>query len=158
MGLTRTRCVATKLTGGHADNALPQLAQATVNCRIFPGVEPDDVMAELQELAGAGVKVELTDSFGASTPASPLRADVVGAYTKAIQKRFPDMTVVPTMSTGATDGVFFRGIGIPVYGVSGVWLKIPEDARAHGLDERIPVDSFHMNIDVWEDMIRELAG
>ena len=158
VGLTRTRCVATKLNGGHADNALPQLAQATVNCRIFPGVEPADVMAELQELAGAGVKVEQSDSFGASTPASPLRADVVGAYTTAIQKRFPGMAVVPSMSTGATDGVFFRGIGIPVYGVSGVWLKIPEDARAHGLDERIPVESFHMNIGVWEDMLRELAG
>jgi acetylornithine deacetylase/succinyl-diaminopimelate desuccinylase-like protein len=112
----------------------------------------------LQELAGAGVKVEQSDSFGASTPASPLRADVVGAYSKAIHKRFPGMPVVPSMSTGATDGVFFRGVGIPVYGVSGVWLKIPEDARAHGLDERIPVESFHMNIGVWEDMIRELAG
>ncbi|WP_417620649.1 M20/M25/M40 family metallo-hydrolase [Parasphingorhabdus sp.] len=158
VGLTRTRCVATKLTGGHADNALPQLAEATVNCRIFPGVEPDDVMAELQDIAGDGVTVALSDSFGASAPASPLRADVVGAYSNAIHKRFPDMPIVPSMSTGATDGVFFRGIGIPVYGVSGVWLKIPEDARAHGLDERIPVESFHMNIDVWEDMLRELAG
>lgn len=158
VGLTRTRCVATKLTGGHADNALPQLAQATVNCRIFPGVKPAAVMAELQQLAGSGVTVVQSDSFGASTPASPLRADVVGAYTKAIQKRFPGMPIVPSMSTGATDGVFFRGIGIPVYGVSGVWLKIPEDARAHGLDERIPVESFHMNIGVWEDMLRELAG
>lgn len=158
VGLTRTRCVATRLNGGHADNALPQLAQATVNCRIFPGVEPADVMAELQALAGAGVKVEQSDSFGASSPASPLRADVVGAYSKAIHKRFPGMSIVPSMSTGATDGVFFRAIGIPVYGVSGVWLKIPEDARAHGLDERIPVESFHMNIGVWEDMLRELAG
>ncbi|QJB69571.1 M20/M25/M40 family metallo-hydrolase [Parasphingorhabdus halotolerans] len=158
VGLTRTRCVATKLAGGHADNALPQLAQATVNCRIFPGVDPVAVKAELEQIAGEGVAVEQSDSFGASTPASPLRADVVGAYTKAIQKRFPDMPIVPSMSTGATDGVFFRGIGIPVYGVSGIWLKIPEDARAHGLDERIPVESFHMNIGVWEDMLRELAG
>lgn len=158
VGLTRTRCVATKLIGGHADNALPQLAQATVNCRIFPGVDPANVMAELKQIAGDGVTVEQSDSFGASTPASPLREDVVGAYTRAIHKYFPGMPIVPSMSTGATDGVFFRGIGIPVYGVSGVWLNIPEDARAHGLDERIPVESFHMNIGVWEDMLRELAG
>lgn len=158
VGLTRTRCVATKLSAGHADNALPQLAQATVNCRIFPGVDPEEVKAELRQIAGEGVEVEQTDSFGASTPASPLRADVVGAYTRAVHKRFPDMPIVPSMSTGATDGVFFRGIGIPVYGVGGEWIVIPDDERAHGLDERIPVKSFHDNIAIWEDMLRELAG
>lgn len=158
VGLTRTRCVATKLNGGHADNALPQLAEATVNCRIFPGVDTEDVKAELTQIAGKGVAVALSDSFGASTPASPLRKDVVGAFTRAVQKRFPGIPIVPSMSTGATDGVFFRGIGIPVYGVSGVWLTIPDDQRAHGLDERIPVKSFHGNIDIWEDMLRELAG
>jgi len=157
-GTTRTRCVATKLAGGHADNALPQLARATVNCRIFPGVDPAKVKAELESIAGTGVKVEQTDAFGASTPASPLRADVVGAFTKAVQKRFPRMPITPQMSTGATDGVFFRAIGIPVYGVSGLWLKIPEDMRAHGLDERIPVKAFHDNIDIWVDILRELAG
>ncbi|MEE9434920.1 MAG: M20/M25/M40 family metallo-hydrolase [Sphingorhabdus sp.] len=158
VGLTRTRCVATKLAGGHADNALPQLARATVNCRIFPGVDPASVKAELDSIAGDGVKVEQTDAFGASTPASPLRKDVVGAYRRAVQKRFAGMPIIPVMSTGATDGVFFRGIGIPVYGVSGVWLKIPEDIRAHGLDERIPVKAFHDSIDIWTDMLRELAG
>ncbi len=158
IGLTRTRCVATRLAGGHADNALPQMAQATVNCRIMPGVVTDSVMAELQTLAGQGIAVEQSDAFGLSTPASPLRPDVVGAYTKAVQKRFPGMPIIPQMSAGATDGVFLRGIGIPVYGVGGEWLIVPEDERAHGLDERIPVKSFYDNIGIWTDMIRELAG
>jgi acetylornithine deacetylase/succinyl-diaminopimelate desuccinylase-like protein len=158
IGLTRTRCVATRLTGGHADNALPQMAAATVNCRIMPGVDPDNVKAELQIIAGAGLAVEQSDAFGLSTPASPLRPDVVAAYTKAVQKRFPGMPIIPQMSAGATDGVFLRGIGIPVYGVGGEWLIVPDDERAHGLDERIPVKSFYDNIGIWTDMIRELAG
>jgi acetylornithine deacetylase/succinyl-diaminopimelate desuccinylase-like protein len=158
IGLTRTRCVATRLEGGHADNALPQMAQATVNCRIMPGVDPDTVMAELQTLAGQGIVVAQSDAFGASTPASPLRQDVVNAYTKAVQKRFPGMPIIPQMSAGATDGVFLRGIGIPTYGVGGEWLVIPEDERAHGLDERIPVKAFYDNIGIWTDMLRELAG
>jgi acetylornithine deacetylase/succinyl-diaminopimelate desuccinylase-like protein len=158
VGLTRTRCVATKIEGGHADNALPQMAKATVNCRIMPGVVTDSVMAELQALAGANIKVEQTDAFGESTPASPLRKDVVGAYTRAVQKRFPAMAIIPQMSAGATDGVFLRGIGIPTYGVGGEWLVIPDDERAHGLDERIPVKAFYDNIGIWTDMIRELAG
>jgi acetylornithine deacetylase/succinyl-diaminopimelate desuccinylase-like protein len=158
IGLTRTRCVATRLTGGHADNALPQMAQATVNCRIMPGVDPDIVMAELKSVAGEGVAVDISDSFGASTPASPLRPDVVAAYTKAVQKRFSGIDIIPQMSAGATDGVFMRGIGIPTYGVGGEWLVIPDDERAHGLDERIPVKSFHDNIGIWEDMLRTLAG
>ncbi len=158
IGLTRTRCVATRLEGGHADNALPQMAQATVNCRIMPGVVTDTVMAELQTLAGQGIAVAQSDLFGASTPASPLRKDVVSAYTKAVQKRFPGMPIIPQMSAGATDGVFLRGIGIPTYGVGGEWLVIPDDERAHGLDERIPVKAFYDNIGIWTDMLKELAG
>lgn len=158
IGLTRTRCVATRLEGGHADNALPQMAKATVNCRIMPGVETDSVKAELQTLAGSGIDVEQSDAFGLSAPASPLRKDVVDAYTKAVQKRFPGMPIIPQMSAGATDGVFLRGIGIPVYGVGGEWLVIPDDERAHGLDERIPVKSFYDNIGIWTEMIRALAG
>jgi acetylornithine deacetylase/succinyl-diaminopimelate desuccinylase-like protein len=124
----------------------------------MPGVEPDKVMAELQTLAGQGIAVAQSDSFGASTPASPLRKDVVSAYTKAVQKRFPGMPIIPQMSAGATDGVFLRGIGIPTYGVGGEWLVIPEDERAHGLDERIPVKAFYDNIGIWTDMLKELAG
>lgn len=158
IGLTRTRCVATRLAGGHADNALPQMAQATVNCRIIPGVAPENVLAELQTIAGGDIKVTQSDAFGAATPASPLRPDVVNAYTQAVQKRFPGVPIIPQMSAGATDSVFIRAIGIPAYGVGGEWLIIPEDERAHGLDERIPVKSFYDNIDIWTDMLRDLAG
>jgi acetylornithine deacetylase/succinyl-diaminopimelate desuccinylase-like protein len=158
VGTTRTRCVATRLEGGHADNALPQMAKATVNCRIMPGVDPDFVKAELAKLAGPKMEVSVVDAFGSPTAASPLRPDVVGAYTAAVRKKFPDMPIIPQMSTGATDGVFFRAIGIPVYGVAGEWLVVPDDLRTHGRDERIPVKGFYDNLDIWYDMIKTLAG
>ena len=158
VGLTRTRCVATRLEGGHADNALPQLARATVNCRILPGTAPENVQAELQAAVENAVEVKPTDVFGKSTPASPLRPDVVKAYSDAVHKRFPAMPIVPQMSTGATDGTFLRAAGIPVYGVDAAWLVIPDDERAHGKDERIPVKSFYDNLDIWHDMVAALAG
>ena len=115
VGLTRTRCVATMLQAGHADNALPQTAQATVNCRIFPGVQPSDVQAELQQLAGPKIEVKPDPNYiGVPTPASPLRPDVLKAVTAAIQRfHGPEMHVFPVMSTGASDGSFFRAKGIP---------------------------------------------
>jgi acetylornithine deacetylase/succinyl-diaminopimelate desuccinylase-like protein len=158
VGLTRTRCVATMLKGGHAENALPQLAEATVNCRIMPGIEPATIEAELKALAGAGVEVTPDDDLGRVTPVSPLRPDVVGAYTNAVHARFPGAPIIPQMSTGATDGLEFRARGIPVYGVDGQWGVSPDDERAHGKDERIPVQSLWDNVLHWEMMMRELAG
>jgi len=160
VGLTRTRCVATMLKGGHADNALPQMAQGTVNCRIFPGVQPKDVQAELQTLAGPKVEVTPDPSFiGVPTPASPPRADVINAV-KAAALRFhgPGMHVFPVMSTGASDGSFFRAQGIPVYDVDGSWGISPDDERAHGLDERIPVRAMYDDVLHWEMIIKALAG
>lgn len=157
IGGTRTRCVATRLEGGHADNALPQMARATVNCRIFPGVDAASVTAELKALAGAGVEVEPFGDAKASPP-SPLRADVLGAYTRAIRKRHPGAQVVPDMSAGATDGLFFRATGMPVYGVNGSWVTLPTGGNAHGRDERISVKSFYETLDHWHDMLKELAG
>ena len=158
LGLTRTRCVATMLAGGHAENALPQRAQATVNCRIFPGVDPAAVLADLRALAAPhGVAVEPVDPARPSG-ASPLRDDVVGAYTAVVRARHPGAAIVPAMSAGATDGLFFRQRGVPVYGVSGEWSISPVDQRAHGRDERLPVRAFYDNIDHWTDLIRTLAG
>jgi acetylornithine deacetylase/succinyl-diaminopimelate desuccinylase-like protein len=157
IGTTRTRCVATRLEGGHANNALPQLARATVNCRILPGVDAKDVQAELQKLAGDGVAVEPID-LARPSPPSPLRADVTKAYTDTVRKRFPKAEIVPQMSQGATDGLFFRSEGIPVYGVNGSWIVIPDDERAHGKDERIPVKSFYDTLDHWRDLVKALAG
>lgn len=158
VGLTRTRCVATMLRGGHADNALPQLAEATVNCRIFPGIQPPQVEAELKQVVGPNVEVVPAADTGRPTDASPLRADVVNAYTKAVHARFPNQPIIPQMSTGATDGLEFRARGIPVYGVDGQWGVSPDDERAHGKDERIPVQSLWDNVRHWESMIRDLAG
>jgi acetylornithine deacetylase/succinyl-diaminopimelate desuccinylase-like protein len=158
VGLTRTRCVATRLEGGHADNALPQLARATVNCRIFPGVDPAAILATLRQLGGPdNVAVEPVEPAHPSD-ASPLRPDVVAAYTAAVRARHPGAAVTPDMSAGATDGLYFRTRGVPVYGVDGSWAVIPQDERAHGRDERLPVRAFYNDVDHWTDLIRRLAG
>lgn len=160
VGHTRTRCVATMLSGGHADNALPQSATATVNCRIMPGIDPKDVQAELQTTVGPKVEVKPDPNYiGVSTPASPLRADVFDAVTKAIRSLYgPKTEVYPVMSTGASDGSFFRAQGIPVYDIDGSWGISPIDERAHGLDERTPVNSMYNDVLYWEMIFKSLAG
>lgn len=160
VGKTRTRCVATMLEGGHADNALPQSARATVNCRIMPGVQPKDVEAELKATVGPNVEVIPDPSFiGKPTPVLPILPQVLAAYEKAVQQiHGPQMHVTPNMTTGTTDANFFRSVGIPVYGADGGWIISPDDERAHGLDERIPVRAAYDDVMHWETMIRELAG
>ena len=158
VGLTRTRCVATRLFAGHADNALPQLATAMINCRIFPGVDPNAIQAELTKIvADPEVKVTRNDAYVASI-ASPLRPDVTGAYTRAVQALHPGMAVFPEMSTGASDARPFRVAGIPVYGTNGGWIVMPTDNRAHGKDERLPVQSLYDNVVHWQLMLSDLAG
>ena len=160
VGITRTRCVATMLKAGHADNALPQMAEATVNCRIFPGVQPAAVQAELQKLVGPKITIRPDPNYiGEPTPASPLRADVLDAVKKSIERfHGPEMHVYPVMSTGASDGSFFRAKGIPVYDMDGTWGISPEDERAHGLDERIPVRAMYDDVLHWESILRDLAN
>ena len=157
VGLTRTRCVPTRLFGGHADNALPQLATAMVNCRIFPGVDPNAIKDELAKIAGTDVTVTRNDDYVASL-ASPLRPDVTAAFTKAVTALHPGMPVAPEMSTGASDARPFRVAGIPVYGAGGEWVRVPADLRAHGKDERLPVQSLDDNVKHWEILVQELAG
>jgi len=157
-GLTQTRCVATRLDGGHADNALPQRARATVNCRIFPGEDPADVLAALRTLAApSGVTVEPTEPAH-RTDASPVREDVLAAFTAAVRARHRGAAIIPYMTAGATDALFFRARGLPVYGVSGMWSYVDEPGRAHGLNENIPVRAFYDQIDHWTDLIPRLAG
>ena len=158
VGITRTRCVATMLKGGHAENALPQLAEATVNCRIMPGIEPPTVQAELKQIVGQSVEVTPYPDLGRPAGVSPLRPDIVKALTDAVHARFPNQPIIPQMSTGATDGLEFRARGMPVYGVDGSWGVSPDDERAHGKDERIPVQSLWDNILHWERIVRELAS
>ena len=159
-GLTRTRCVATELKAGHADNALPQMADATVNCRILPGVSPDAVLAELKAVVGAGVEVTKDPTYaGRPTPVSPQRADIAKAYSDAVTAlNGKGIPVAPYMSAGATDGSFFREAGMPVYGMDGSWGITPEDERAHGLDERMAVRALYDNVLFWEHVLKALAG
>jgi acetylornithine deacetylase/succinyl-diaminopimelate desuccinylase-like protein len=121
VGRTRTRCVATMLSGGHADNALAQSATAVVNCRIMPGVPPSETLAELKSMVGPRIEVARMDGFvGVPSPPSPLRPDVLGAVKTAVGKIYgPNMEVCPIMSTGASDGSFFRSAGMPVYDIDG---------------------------------------
>ena len=148
------------LKGGHADNALPQSATATVNCRIMPGVQPRDVQAELQQIVGAKVEVAPDPNYlGVPTPASPLRPDVVKAVTIGIHSVVdPKMDVFPVMAAGASDGSFFRAQGIPVYDVDSSWGISPLDDRAHGLDERIPVRAMYDDVVYWTMIFKALAG
>ena len=159
VGLTRTRCVATMLDAGHADNALPQTARATVNCRIMPGVEPKVIGAELQQAVGPKVEVVPDPNYiGEPTPESPLRPDVFTAFGHAVHAiHGPDVEIRAVMQTGASDGSFFRAKGIPVYDVDGSWGISPDDERMHGLDERIPVRAMYDDVLHWEMMLRELA-
>ena len=158
VGLTRTRCVPTRLFGGHADNALPQLATAMINCRILPGVDPNAIKAELEKVAAdPAVVVTRNDDYVASLT-SPLRPDVVKAYTEAVHALHPGAPILPEMSTGASDARPFRVAGMPVYGVDGSWGIVPIDNRAHGRDERLPVKALDDDVDHWVLLLGKLAG
>ena len=137
----RTTCVATMLQGGHAENALPQRARATVNCRVLPG-EPIDGVRDALEDAIDDEQVALTPvAESTPSPPSPLTAEVLDPIERITEELWPGVPVLPTMSTGATDGLFLRNAGIPVYGVSGLFGDIA-DNRAHGQNERILIRSY----------------
>ncbi|MGH7464044.1 MAG: M20/M25/M40 family metallo-hydrolase [Longimicrobiales bacterium] len=137
--IMRTTCVATQLSGGHARNALPQRARANVNCRILPDESPADVEAALQRVAGEKVTVSAA-ATAVDSPPSPLDPRVLAPIERVTRELFGDVPVIPTMSTGATDGLFLRNAGIPVYGVSGLFY---DETFAHGMNERIPVQAFY---------------
>ncbi|MGP1283799.1 MAG: M20/M25/M40 family metallo-hydrolase [Parasphingopyxis sp.] len=157
-GQTRTRCVATQISGGHAPNALPQSAEATVNCRIFPGTPTEEILETLQRLAGQHVEVTMMEGSGAWSDPSPIDDELFAAYREAVAIHFPDAPIIPFMSAGATDAIFTRGAGIPTYGIGGTWTIAGEPVGAHGLDERILADAFHGSIDIWESLLRTVAG
>ena len=156
VGLIRTTCVATMLRGGHAVNALPQSAVATVNCRIFPGTTAKDVKETLQGLAGPEVVVSLNDEPTVAD-ASPMRVDVMKAVAHAVAATHPGAIVAPNMAAYATDGAVFRNYGIPTYGTSALFMK-HSDEFAHGLNERISVDTFYSGLTHWDVLIHDLAG
>ena len=137
----RTTCVATLLDAGHAENALPQRAQAIVNCRILPNEQPSEVQKTLETvIADSRVTVTPVDDATLSPP-SPLTPEVLDPIETITEALWPGVPVIPIMSTGATDGLYLRNVGIPVYGASGIFRDI-DDNRAHGKDERILASSF----------------
>jgi len=153
----RTTCVATLLRGGHAGNALPQLAEATVNCRIFPTHDPAEVQAKLQELA-APYDVEVQPQGTATpSPPSPLTPEIMEPIQRITEQMWPGVKVLPTMSTGATDGLYLRREGVPVYGVSGLFGDM-DDVRAHGQDERIRIESFYEGQEFLYRLVKALSG
>jgi len=152
----RTTCVATRLLGGHANNALPQMASANVNCRILPGVSPASVRDKLVEvLADPKITVSFVGEANPSKP-SPLRPDVIGAVESLTKAMFPGVIVVPVMSTGATDGLYLRNGEIPTYGLDGTFGDI-DDVRAHGRDERIGVKQFYEGLEFQYRLIKALS-
>jgi acetylornithine deacetylase/succinyl-diaminopimelate desuccinylase-like protein len=140
--ILRTTCVATRLSGGHADNALPQTATALVNCRVFPNVPIDSVRATIiKVLNDTGIVVSPSEQLAPTSP-SPLTAELLDPVKTLTARMFDGVPVIPFMSTGATDGRYLRAAGIPTYGVSGLFLE-PTDIRAHGKDERVPQKSLY---------------
>src|SRR4051812_15718832 len=154
--MMRTTCVATKLLGGHATNALPQMASANVNCRILPGVSPASVKAKLIEiLADPKISVAFVDEAHPSKP-SPLRPDVIGLVESLTKQMYPGVVVVPVMSTGATDGLYMRNGEIPTYGIEGTFGDM-DDVRAHGRDERVGVKQYFEGLEFQYRLIKALA-
>jgi len=157
VGTTRTTCVVTMLQAGHAENALPQSATATVNCRIFPGTPVSEIEATLREVV-ANSAVEFRQLEEATeSPVSELREDVVDAVGEAVDFRYPEVQLIAYMESGGTDGMHFRRAGIPTWAVSGIFMN-PDEMYAHGLNERVPIKAFYDALDHWSIIIRELAG
>ena len=154
--LLRTTCVATMVNAGHAENALPQTATAIVNCRILPGEDPDRIRELLINVfADKEISVTPVKPAKPSSPSS-LNPDVIGPIERITQQLWPGVAVIPSMSTGATDGLYLRNAGIPTYGVSGLFSEAG-DVRAHGKDERIGVNAFYEGQEFLYRLVKEMA-
>jgi acetylornithine deacetylase/succinyl-diaminopimelate desuccinylase-like protein len=157
----RTTCVATRLDGGHANNALPGMAHANVNCRILPGHSGDEIEATLVKVLddprivvahAAGLA-----SSGIPNPPSPLRPDLMAALKKVTNEMWPGVPIVPVMDAGASDGAISRAAGLPTYGLPGLFMDVDDD-RSHGRDERIRVASFYDGVDFYYRLVKALSS
>jgi acetylornithine deacetylase/succinyl-diaminopimelate desuccinylase-like protein len=163
----RTTCVATRLEAGHANNALPQMARANVNCRIVPGHSAEDIRQKLVEiLADPRISVRYVGAIGEVTEHGsdrqsyappPLRPDVLQPLDKVVAEMWPGVPVLPTMSTGATDGIYTNAAGLPTYGISGVAID-RNDVRAHGKDERVGIESYYKGVDFYYRYLKAVAS
>jgi acetylornithine deacetylase/succinyl-diaminopimelate desuccinylase-like protein len=158
VGQIATTCIATMLRGGHAENALPQSATATVNCRIFPGAGIEATKATLKDVVdNEDVQFELISDL-VESPESGMREDVLAAVRGALEARgIEDPTIIPHMSAGGTDGMHYRNLGYDTYGVGGSAAK-QNDTFAHGLNERVLVSSFYDGLDHFYVILKDLAG
>jgi carboxypeptidase PM20D1 len=153
-----TTCVPTMVQAGHAPNALPQRATAIVNCRVFPGHANDEIRAELERVA-ATPEVTFTDVTGdtsIASPPSPLRPEFVAAFTKAVRAAWGDVPIYPAQSSGASDSMWYRALGVPSYGASASFIR-ESDEFSHGLNERIPLNNIRPGITYYLTVLEELA-
>ena len=155
--LLHTTAVATMLEAGHAENALPQTARAVVNCRIMPGESPDDVLKTLNRVVD-DPQISITPlKLAKPSPPSPLTPEVMKAIQQAMEKLWPRLPIVPVMETGATDGLYFRQLGVPTYGITGT-AEDMDDVRMHGKDERMAVKDFYNGLEFEYQLIKAIAS
>lgn len=153
-----TTCVPTMLSAGSAENALPQKAQLTVNCRILPGTSVQSVQADLTEaINNPDISIDLLGE-PLESPVSPINEDLFASIKNAVHTIYPDAPVKPSMSSGGTDGKEYRAAGIPTYGAGALTLVRPDDFRAHGIDERLPLGSYFEQLVFWDVLLKDLAG
>lgn len=157
VGTLGTTCIPTMLAGGHAENALPQSATATVNCRIFPGNGVQPTLQVLQQVADDPKLEWRVVGEPVSSDASPFNAEIMSAIKTSLEPLYPGVPVIPQMGSGTTDGAFFRAAGIPSYSLTGIFIN-PRDSFAHGLNERVPKRSIRDSLLFWRAMIDQLAG
>ena len=155
--MLRTTCVATMIDGGHAVNALPQRVEANVNCRIFPGHKPAEIKDQLAGIIGnPDISIELARKDKPLAKSPPLDPAIIGPMEALSAKYFPGVPVIPSLSTGATDGLYLSAVGIPTYGAPGMWGD-PDGNGAHGLNERLEVRSVYVGRDYLFDLVKALA-
>ncbi|WP_446744340.1 M20/M25/M40 family metallo-hydrolase [Silvibacterium acidisoli] len=165
--MMHTTCVATRLEAGHANNALPQLAQANVNCRILPGYSLEQIRQQLISIFNdPKVTVRYMNDAGEvfdkapdrkQLPPPAVNPEVMAAMEKLAGQMWPGAPVIPTMATGASDSVYTNAAGIPSYGISGIALET-NDVRAHGQDERVPVEAYYRGVAFYLEFVRMLTG
>ncbi|TIX52114.1 M20/M25/M40 family metallo-hydrolase [Alteraurantiacibacter aquimixticola] len=159
IGRIGTTCVPTQVEAGHALNALPQRATAYVNCRIFPGHPKEEIMAELSRVADEPAMTirEINPEYVVAAPASPYDAEFVGAVTRAIHAAFGEVPVLASQSSGASDSMWYRALGVPSYGASGTFMR-ESDEYAHGLNERVPLANIGRSLEYYRVLLTELAS
>jgi len=157
VGTLGTTCIPTMLEAGHAENALPRSATATVNCRIFPGHSVEDIQRVLQGVAGNPDLDWAVVGTPVSSDASPFNPELMNAVSASLDQIYPGVPVIPKMISGTTDGAYFRAAGIPSYSLTGIFLN-PADSYAHGLNERVRKASIPESLIFWRSMIDLLAG